>query len=315
MNKLLLLGLAAGYAALSTHAAIAADTRNTPEPAAGPAISVEAANRTLPRPDNFDASLVPDAAKIGAFRSSKRLIGNTSPQLAMPQVLSSNLQYTRTQPVGILSTHYDQQLDRPTFIWAGEDAGKGFDFYAYKRGEGALSYAQAYLKQFANRLKIAPKAIDQAELVFLHDDGEGPVIARYQQQVNGIDVMNRQLNVVMNQNLELVAISGYFATAKAAYNKDFSNAFRGGPQPAMNTMFNDLGIGVSAYSLYDTTKTRGGFTQFAPAAVGTASFKTTGGIQLTAPVGAKKVLFPVDGQLVPGWQMTVQAGKTGSQNR
>ncbi|HET9679923.1 MAG TPA: M36 family metallopeptidase, partial [Gammaproteobacteria bacterium] len=298
----------AAYAALSAHAAIAAGASTI----SGPAPSMAAADqsisqRALPQPRNFDASLVGESAKASTFGAAK-------PQLAMPEVINSGLRYTRTKPAGGLSTHYSEQLDRPTFIWAGNNAGKGLDFYAYKRGEGALSYAPAYLKQFASRLKIAPSAIDHAELVFLHDDGEGPVIARYQQRVNGLEVMNRQLNVVMNQNLELIAISGYFATAKAARNKDFSDAFRGGPTAAMNATFNDLGIGVSAYNLYDTNQTKGGFAQFAPTAGSTSLNKAAGGVQLTAPVGAKKVLFPVDGELVPGYMMLVRAGQIGSQN-
>lgn len=307
MNKLLFMGLLAVYAALSTHAAIAAGTSIS-----GPAPSIAAADQpvvqqALPQPRNFDASLINNSAKTRTFGAAK-------PQLAMPETINSGLRYFRTRPDGVLSTHYDEQLDRPTFIWASDNVGKGLDFYAYKHGEGALSYAPAYLKQFASRLKIVPSSIDQAELVFLHDDGEGPVIARYQQRVNGLEVMNRQLNVVMNQNLELIAITGYFATAKAARNEGFSNAFRGGPTKAMNAMFNDLGIGVSAYNLYDTTQSKAGFSQFAPLAGSTASLKAATGIQLTAPVGAKKVLFPVDGALVPGYLMLVRASVAGNQD-
>lgn len=306
MHRILLLGLSALYAGLSVNAAIAA-TVQTSELAPR---SMLAAGQTLPQPPNFDASLAGDQAKTGVQQQQK--IGGqpgAATGLVAPEVISSDLRYTRLQPAGILGTRSDDVLGRPAFIWAGAEAGSGLDFYAYQQGEGALSYAQAYLKQFASRLQITPNAVDTAELVFLHDDGAGPVIARYQQMVNGLQVMNRQLNVVMNQDLELIAISGYFASAKGAQRKDFSAAFRAGPQAAMNAAFNDLGLSVSAYNLYDTAESKAGFSQFAP----TSQAKSSGDVNLTAPVGAKKVLFPLGGELLPGWLMTVQAGSADSQ--
>lgn len=303
MKRWLLMGLSAAYAGMSAQAALAANPAGLAHDAhavlSGPAPSMAAA-QPLSQPANFDASFA--APKASLYRSGERS------RLETPEVMSGAMQYHRLQPAALAGNSYDKTLNKPTFIWAGNQAGAELDFAAYREGAGAPTYAKAYLRNFASRLSIKADALDQARLVFVHDDGAGPVIVRYQQVVDGLEVVGRQLNVVMDQDLNLVAISGYFATGNAVPAKADLGAFRAGPQAAMNAAFSDLGVPVSAYSLHRTPDNRGGFAQFAPQ----AGAQSSASVRLTAPVGAKEVLFPVNGQLVPGWLMTVQAGRAGS---
>ena len=48
----------------------------------------------------------------------------------------------------------------------------------------------------------------------MHDVNNGPLIAKYRQQMLGIEVFNKEYNVMMDREHNLVAASGYFA-AKA----------------------------------------------------------------------------------------------------
>ncbi|HET7370743.1 MAG TPA: M36 family metallopeptidase, partial [Gammaproteobacteria bacterium] len=237
------------------------------------------------------------------MRSSDRNV------LSMPEHVSGGMHYQRLQPASMVGDHYDSTLNKPTFIWAGKSAGEKLDFLAFKQGAGAPTYAKAYLREFASRLTISTGAIDQARLVFVHDDGEGPVIVRYQQVVDGYDVVNRQLNVVMNQDLKLVAISGYFASTKGEATEAAGSAFGAGPQSAINTAFADLKLPVSAFKLSQTPERSGQFMQFAAP----SSAQQAAGPKLAAPVGVKQVLYPLDGKLVPAWLMLVQAQR-GDQN-
>ncbi|HET6725779.1 MAG TPA: M36 family metallopeptidase [Gammaproteobacteria bacterium] len=230
-----------------------------------------------------------------------------------PESISGDLDFQRLRPAPIIDDHYDNILGKPTFIWAGKNAGKSVNFGVYRSGKGAPTYAKAYLREYASRLGIRPDAVGQARLVFVHDDGAGPVIARYQQVVDGYDVMGRQLNVIMDQDLKLIGISGYFASTRDAGVKAAAKPFHGGPQAAMNAAFKDLKLPVSAYNLHRMQHSKDGFAQFAPppGAKGAAHPALA---QLTAPVGAKAVLFPVNGKLVPGWLMTIQAGRAGTED-
>ena len=48
-------------------------------------------------------------------------------------------------------------------------------------------------------------------LTSLHDMGRGPIIAKFAQEFSGVEVFNRELNVLMDRDLNMVAASGYFA--------------------------------------------------------------------------------------------------------
>jgi hypothetical protein len=305
MKKWLLMGLSALYAGMSAQAALAASPnhwKNHETPSATNAASSIAAARPLSRPANFDASF--------ASLRNKRLDTQGHKRLSKPDAIVSNgLRYQRLRPTHLGIDYYDKTLDKPTFVWAGKRA-ESLDFVAFRKGAGAPTYARAYLRRFAGELRTGADAVNNARLVWVHDDGRGPVIARYQQVVDGYDVVNRQLNVVMDQDLNLVAISGYFASNKKAPTKAELAAFGAGPQKAMNAAFNDLDLPLSAYKLHRTANHAGGFVHFAPS----KSKVGPGSVQVTAPVGAKKVLFPVGNKLVPAWLTTVQANRAGNTN-
>ncbi|HET7588480.1 MAG TPA: M36 family metallopeptidase [Gammaproteobacteria bacterium] len=293
MNRWLVMGLTAAYAGVSAQAAFAANPTRS-----GPAPSM-AAVKPLLQPHNYDASLA-------APRTASSQAG-PSPRLSKPESIAGGVHYQRLRPAAILGDHYDKALDKSTFIWADETGAHDLNFGVYRRGAGAPTYAKAYLREYASRLGIKPAMANHAQLVFVHDDGNGPVIVRYQQVVDGYDVMGRQLNVIMDQDLNLVGISGYFASAgKAALKAD--RPFNGGPQAAMNAAFKDLHLPASAYNLHRTSSHKGGFAHYAPQ----PGSQRAVAVRLTAPVGAKKVLFPVNGELVPAWLMTVQAGRADS---
>ncbi|GBL05140.1 hypothetical protein [Glaciecola sp. KUL10] len=54
-------------------------------------------------------------------------------------------------------------------------------------------------------------AMSQAVMRSFHDTGKGTRIAKYNQQIQGVEVFNREFNVMLNDEMSLVATSGYFA--------------------------------------------------------------------------------------------------------
>lgn len=299
MKRIMILGLSAACTVLAVEASVSATEPAVPAPAYGP----PGAGNARKLPDNFDANLAA-SRRAAAQKVPDRRAGRGN----APLVIGGGA-WERLRPAPIVTDHYDAGLRRPAFLWAGKQAGSSIDFVVHRQGKGALGYARAYLHEFASRLNVDHTSVDEAEPAFVHDDDKGAVIVRFQQRVNGLEVMNRQLNVVMNQDLELIAISGYFADARVAAHRNFSDDFRAGPTAAMDTAFGDLGLPIASYGLYDSNHSRAGFAQFAP-----ASGVSTAAVGLTAPVGVKQVLFPVGEELLPGYLLIVQAGQAGSRN-
>src|SRR5438874_4788633 len=50
----------------------------------------------------------------------------------------------------------------------------------------------------------------------VHDVGRGPIIVRYRQRVDGIDVFRNELNVVMRRDHQVIAVSGHLADRPSA---------------------------------------------------------------------------------------------------
>ncbi len=87
----------------------------------------------------------------------------------------------------------------PSFYWA--DRGRAADF-----GVGPELAARRHLAEEASLYRIA--SVDRLIVDGIHDTGEGAIIVSFGARVDGVPVFREALHVVMNQALELVAISG-----------------------------------------------------------------------------------------------------------
>src|SRR5437763_3069954 len=58
--------------------------------------------------------------------------------------------------------------------------------------------------------------VDGAYVAEVHDIGRGPIIVRYRQRIDGIDVFRNELNVVMGRDHQVVAVSGHLADRPSA---------------------------------------------------------------------------------------------------
>ncbi|MEO2279674.1 rhombosortase-dependent M36 family metallopeptidase [Pseudoalteromonas pernae] len=104
-----------------------------------------------------------------------------------------------------LSSHFDAQLNRATFVWAPQK-----QTLSAVASKSLPDTAHMYMQQLSG-LNARKMANVDTQLSDWHDTGKGAVIARYQQYVQGIEVFNRQYNVMLNKQGGLVAGSGYFA--------------------------------------------------------------------------------------------------------
>ncbi|MCJ8273405.1 MAG: M36 family metallopeptidase, partial [Psychrosphaera sp.] len=148
---------------------------------------------------------------------------------------------------------------------------------------------------------VTTTAIAQAELKYVHDTGRGGLISKYQQMANGIEVHNRQFNVLMNQDMELVATTGYFSKAKLP-RQPLGVQFKYAVTDAINVAISDMGgEQVSMTKLADKGKFQ--------------NFKVQGSdspLSVSDDVRSKKVYYPGKKALLPAYYIEVIGSEKGS---
>ncbi len=154
---------------------------------------------------------------------------------------------------------------------------------------------RAHLRSQARALGLTDQAIAQARLHDLHVSPLGAVVYRYAQRQDGLEVFNRQLNVVTDAQGRLVAVSGYFAPqGQAGAVATFKLPAAQAVQHAFRALGGTGAIGLTAIGSKD------GYQRFQ------ATGAQSSDLQPTGQPRARKVLFPLDGAMLPAWYVEVQ---------
>ncbi len=142
-----------------------------------------------------------------------------------------------------MQNQYDAKLGTTTFQWAGKKVATP-DLGAIASKHKVAFAADFYLKQLTG-LSSTKTGVSNVLLANVHDLGRGAMIAKYKQEVAGVEVFNREYNVMMDRNFNLVASSGYFADKKVtrrlpAAIKDMAAAF-GDASQAITSAYSSIG--------------------------------------------------------------------------
>src|SRR5690349_13542846 len=86
------------------------------------------------------------------------------------------------QSRGLRVSHAEERLGVPTFLWSEREA------TGTKAGLSSEQAARAWLQESADVYRLQRSDLSGAVLHSLHQTGRGPVIARFQQKVDGIEV-------------------------------------------------------------------------------------------------------------------------------
>ena len=103
------------------------------------------------------------------------------------------------------------------FVWASA-GGPALPLSPMRADMRPEAAARNALTGAAGRLGLPLETVDGAELKELQDLGHGPVIARFAQKYQGLEIFGREMKVIMDRDLRPVAYSGSFAPLKAASN-------------------------------------------------------------------------------------------------
>lgn len=193
----------------------------------------------------------------------------------------------------------ESRLGVPTFLWPSATIAElpGALRPGNNTAEGAEAAARAYLGAVAPLYNLDVNDIGAANLRYIHDVGSGPVIAKFQQSIDGIEIFREEINVVMNHKLDLVAVSGYITSRStpAAGGGSFSL----GTTSAAANAVNDLTLANVSVLQFVPAGSREGYDYF--------TLPASSGVTLVDPVRMKKVYFHLPEGLVPAYYVEVIA--------
>jgi hypothetical protein len=112
---------------------------------------------------------------------------------------------------------YEERLGVPTFVWAApataaERKARSARTAGITRVDIAAE-ARHSAEAFAPLYGLQKGDIAAANVVEVHDTGSGGIIVRMQEDVGGIEVFREGLSLMMDRNLEPIALSGYLSGA------------------------------------------------------------------------------------------------------
>lgn len=200
------------------------------------------------------------------------------------------------------SDHFNSELNVNTFTWAkGVQKATMVPMGAMDRKSAAELSAKHFATTAGVKHGVTADAMAQAELKGIHDLGRGAIIAKYQQRVNGLEVVDGMFNVLMNQDMELVATTGHFSNGIMP-TKPLAAQFELAPEHAINKAFADMGGDEASLNPVGEK----------------ANFKMFEGqsakFDFSDNPRAKRVYYPTAKRMVPAYVIELMASPKGDRN-
>jgi len=170
-----------------------------------------------------------------------------------------------------------------------------------------LAPADAALSHLADRaalLGLSPTALSGLSLKAVHDLGAGPIVVKVRQEQDGIEVFNKEVNLVMDRQRRLVALSGdlssHLATSqdRARSQRPLAESFPLEAAGAIASAYRDLGGDPGALQLAHT-RSAPPYEHFRAA--------NTDGLRLLGEQRAKQVYFDLGDRLVGAYYLELDA--------
>lgn len=148
-----------------------------------------------------------------------------------------------------MKSSFDSKLGKTTFLWAPKDMAHP-DMSSVSAEQQAKFAADFYMSMLTG-VSATKRSANNAVMSFMHQSQQGTMVAKYRQQMYDIDVFNREYNVIMDSDYNLVAASGYFSqSALPQNNLSLLDSF-GSAHQAVKYAFSDLSQGEADILLSD----------------------------------------------------------------
>ncbi|MBB1365353.1 rhombosortase-dependent M36 family metallopeptidase [Pseudoalteromonas sp. SR44-5] len=196
---------------------------------------------------------------------------------------------------------FDAQLGKATFLW--QAVGQAKPNMSVVLPEQRNAYAADFYLNALTGFSTSKKGTSNAVLADLSKQKSGSVTAKYKQQVHGVEVFNREYNLIMDKEHNLVAGSGYFANTSANTKRSLAPLadFVGAEQSIKQAIKKLADINVS---LTKSTE-QGDYVKY------TVTNQSGDKVVVGQP-RAKKVFFEVNGQLESAYYVEVEVADKNS---
>lgn len=187
----------------------------------------------------------------------------------------------------------EPRLGVPTFFWAGVDESTAGRYRTLKLTPEQA--ARRYLLQYGELYGVTGATLADATLNKLHDLGRGAIVASFRRDLDGTPVFRDELRVVMNQQLDLVALSGYLTPARKVRGEKNLTV-----ETAVTIAFQDLtGRPLERAALKPLPADEGGYQRFAL-------------VGQPTPVRARQTYYGMPEGLVPAYYVELDIGDEAS---
>jgi large repetitive protein len=207
------------------------------------------------------------------------------------------------RPGSVVQT--ESRLGVPTFLWTRDTPAQAAATRTAIAGaaDPAVAAARAVLADYAPLYGLTDSDVADAVVANVDQRRTGPVLVKLRAQRGGIEIFGEELNVVMNRNLEGVAISGYLSSAATPAARSGGLDFSLSPAAAAATALGKQASTAGDASQLVTAGTRDGYETF--------TLSPAAGIALDDALRVKPVYFHLRGGLEAAYYVEVFA-RTGA---
>ena len=193
-----------------------------------------------------------------------------------------------------LRLQWDNRFGAPTFVWAGDR--QAMPFAAARVSSSIESISRQYLLAYSSLYGLASADVADAYVAGIHDTGRGAIVVKYRQRIGDVEVFRDEVNVVMDQNRDLVALSGHIAalprSGRIATNALAVTPFLLTPAEAIRRAYSDATGGAQSIDIDEI--------QFRGNAEGAYQLYAQGSHE---PVRVKRVYFHLPDHFEPAFYL------------
>ncbi|MBO1255044.1 rhombosortase-dependent M36 family metallopeptidase [Alteromonas sp. 5E99-2] len=253
-----------------------------------------------PKPTLLSTAIAFSLASIGANAAPTNYINNNAGAITKTSSSSSyDVHFQKAmadkQTASGMKSHFDSKLGKTTFAWAPEGMAKPSLSGVAEESKMQVA-ADFYLNELTGVSPAKGNAVT-AKLMYMHDLGKGSRIAKYHQEIAGVEVFNREYNVMLDAEYSLVAGSGFFSQNLLPQGQIAPDFNFGQASTAISTAVSDMSNGQVNVQLTPSDAANGYDVFDASASVASMVFDTK--------PRAKKVYFDDDNGLVAAYYVEV----------
>jgi hypothetical protein len=197
----------------------------------------------------------------------------------------------------------NEAFNMPTFLWAERRYDRMTTAFSVG-GKGTRpeeTAARQHLGAYASLYSLSASDVSDTPISWIHNTGTGAIIVNFRQSISGYEVFREEMKVIMDQNLNLLALSGFVSSATLTSFRNPITSFRLPPSSAISAAVSDLaGLPFDAALLESHGVAEGGYQLFGVVPEKRAASGISQDIRM------KNILFHLPEGLEPAYYLEVQ---------